>query len=67
MLACRSFEGLQYRRKGTRGRPYQLQLVSKGSGVGWRTSVWLARIGSSRVDASLVALRCLLSVALLAR
>ena len=29
----------------------------------WSTSAWLARIGSSRVDASLVALRCLLSVA----
>ena len=29
--------------------------------------MWLARIGSSRVDASLVTLRCLLSVALSAR
>ena len=33
----------------------------------WSTSVWLARIGSSRFDASLGALRCLLSVALSAR
>ena len=33
----------------------------------WSTSVWLARIGSSHVDASLGALRCLLSVVLSAR
>ena len=53
--------------KGGQERSYQLPLVSKGSG-GWRpTRVWLARIGSSRVDASLGTLRCLLSVALSAR
>jgi len=28
VFACRSFEGLQYRRKEGRGRPYQLQLSS---------------------------------------
>jgi len=66
-LLCLLFEGLQYQRKGARGRPYQLQLVSKGSGGWWRIRVWLASIGSSRVDDSLVTLRCSLSVALSAR
>ena len=39
----------------------------RGVDDGVQPSVWLAKIGSSHVDASLGALRCLLSVALSAR
>jgi len=47
------FEGLHLR---PYHHPYHrpLLLFAKGSGGWWSTSVWLTRIGSSRVDASLV-------------
>jgi len=63
LFARSGFEGLQYQGKGARGWPYHLHLFSQGRG-GWGCySVWLVSVGSSHAVSSLVAFRCLLSVA----